>query len=106
MKLPVFLFAILLAIGTLSSCKKDKYMSEGIITGYDVRKCACCGGLMINFDSEKEPYKGDYKLFTNSQDMGIDYNDNFPIPVKVDWKTINNQCGEHEMITVTRWKRK
>jgi hypothetical protein len=89
----------------INSCKKaDSYMSDAVITGYDARFCACCGGLMINFDGITEPYKGDFKLIDNSSDLGISSNDTFPIYVKADWKSNPNVCGGNH-ITITRFKR-
>lgn len=88
------------------SCKKDdKYMSDAVITGYDGRMCACCGGLMITFNGETRPYEGDFKLIDNSADLSIKPADTFPIYVKVDWTTDPSRCfGNY--IEVTRFKRK
>lgn len=89
-----------------SSCKKEyKYMSDAIITGYDGRMCACCGGLMITFNGETQPYQGDFKLIDNSSDFNIKPNDTFPIYIKVDWTSDPNKCFEN-YIKVTRLKRK
>lgn len=90
-----------------SSCHKDlketPYKDEAVITGWDVRACACCGGLMINFSGEPQPYKGDFKLIENSTELGITANDVFPIHVKVDWKEDpDNLCRR---IIVARIKR-
>jgi hypothetical protein len=96
---------ILLLCTLVSSCNKyDAYMSEAVITGYDARACACCGGLMINFDAITEPYKGDFKLIDNASDLGIQPNETFPINVKVDWTSNPNTCGGNH-ITVIRFKR-
>jgi hypothetical protein len=89
----------------MTSCKKNNsYMSDAVITGYDARLCACCGGLMINFDGVIEPYKGDFKLIDNSSDLGISLNEVFPIYVKVDWTSNRNTCGGNH-VTVIRFKR-
>ena len=80
-------------------------MSDAVITGWDQRACVCCGGLMISFTGETEPYKGDFKLIHNSSDLDIKTNDSFPIYVLVDWSADPNICmGNH--ITVHRLKRK
>jgi len=98
-------FLVVLFSLTNSSCKKDdKYMSDAIITGYDGRMCMCCGGLMITFNGETEPYKGDFKLIDNSTEIGIRTNETFPVYVKVDWTPISDKCfGNY--IKVTRLKR-
>jgi hypothetical protein len=103
---PMLKATLILLICTLvSSCsKKDSYMSEAVITGYDARACACCGGLMINFDGITEPYMGDFKLIDNVGDLGIQASDTFPINVKVDWTGSPNTCGGNH-ITITRFKR-
>ena len=68
-----------------NSCKKETLANYNVvITGFDLRMCACCGGLMINFDEETKPYNGDFKLIENSSDLGISENDNFPIYARVE----------------------
>ena len=107
MKQHVLFLTIALTILSVlsSSCKKDdKYMSHAVITGYDGRMCACCGGLMITFNGETRPYEGDFKLIDNSSELGFTLNDAFPIYVKVDWTSDPTKCfGNY--ITVTRLKR-
>jgi hypothetical protein len=77
---------------------------NGIITGSDLRKCACCGGLMINFDGETQPYTGDFKLIENSSDLGISENDKFPIYAKVEWKSDTTKgCNN---IIITKFERR
>ena len=89
-----------------SSCKKDdKYMSDAIITGYDARMCVCCGGLMITFNGDTQPNHGDFKLIDNSADIGINFNESFPIYVQVDWAAVPNKCSD-DFIKVTKLKRK
>jgi hypothetical protein len=68
-------------------------MTSAIITGWDMSMCACCGGLMINFDGEMRPYKGDFKLIENLTDLDIDQKETFPIYVKVLWADVPNKCS-------------
>jgi hypothetical protein len=90
----------------VSSCEKsDNYMADAIITGVDMRACACCGGFMITFDGETHPYTGDYKLVDNNADLGVTSTDTFPIYVKVDWQPIPDKCSGN-YIKITRIKRK
>ena len=83
-------------------------MNEGIITGFDARACPCCGGLMINFKGETEPYKGEFYLIQNSPtELGIDNNSSFPIYVKVNWESVGcSQGGLGNLINLTKFKRK
>lgn len=74
-------------------------MSNAIITGFDMRACACCGGLMITFNGEKTPYTGDFKLIGNETDLGQQYKENFPVYVKVDWKNDTTNICQHIIIT-------
>jgi hypothetical protein len=74
-----FSIAIILAILFFTNCKKEMHTGyDAIITGSDMRMCICCGGLMINFDGETQPYAGDFKLIANPEDLGITENDKFP----------------------------
>jgi len=56
--------AIALAFFIVSGCKKSEspatYMNNAIITGYDLRLCACCGGLLINFNNDTINYNGTF----------------------------------------------
>ena len=80
-------------------------MADAIITGYDAKMCACCGGLMINFNGETQPYKGDFKLIDNSADFDIKSYNTFPVYVKVNCTSEPNKCfGNY--IKVTRLKKK
>ena len=99
--------AIILAFLFLvnSSCQKQimpqvSYMNNAIITGYDLRACVCCGGLMITFDGTSKPYAGDFGLISNkAADIGITQADTFPIYVKIDWKKDTTNICNHILIT-------
>jgi hypothetical protein len=76
-------------------------MADAILTGYDARSCACCGGLMVTFNGETQPYSGEFKLIKNTDAIGISSNARFPIHVELDWTTDSTKCfGNY--ITVTR----
>ena len=74
-------------------------MSNAIITGYDMRACVCCGGLMITFNGETRPYTGEFRLIENSGDLGITDRDKFPLFVKVNWKPDTTNICNHIIIT-------
>ena len=100
---------LIIVMAIFVSCKKeDSYMNNGIITGLDARACPCCGGIMINFKGETEPYKGDFYLIQNSpSELGIDNNTKFPVYVSVDWKSEGCMVGgTGNLIRVTRFKRR
>lgn len=84
--------AVLLAAG----CKKssDTRMTDAVITGYDYRKCACCGGLMINFNNDPEPYSGSfYQVHDLPANAGISEQTSFPLYVRVTWQPVEGGCG-------------
>jgi hypothetical protein len=83
-------------------------MDKGIITGFDSRACPCCGGLMINFKGETQPYKGEFYLIQNSPtEFGIGNYSTFPIYVKVNWESVGClQGGLGNLIKVTKFKRR
>ena len=88
-----------------SSCTKESQTADAILTGFDGRYCICCGGLMITFYGETEPYKGEFKLIDNTSDMGIGFNEPFPIRVEVAWVSVPNKCSGN-FIKVLSLKRK
>ena len=88
------------------SCRKAEasFMNNGIITGPDIRACVCCGGLMITFTGNPQPYAAEFKRIENVDELGITDKDKFPIYVKVDWRTDSSSvCG---FIIITRMVRK
>jgi len=87
MKKIIIVFYLLLL--SISSCSTDvnEFMDDGTIRGYDVRKCACCGGFFI--DIRKMTYRF-YKLPDNSN-FNLD-NPVFPIYVRLNWIKDENGC--------------
>lgn len=69
------------------SCKKRRYnpvLREAVITGYDYRKCLCCGGLMINFSNDPVPYNAPFRLISNPPSyFGFTDSTKFPVYIKV-----------------------
>jgi hypothetical protein len=92
-----------LAIATIGfavvSCKKEsntKY--KAVITGFDMRYCACCGGLVINFEGDTSFNSNNYYLIVNKpEEFGITYDSKFPIYVNVDWEKVPNGCLGREI---------
>ena len=90
----VFLF---LAI----SCEKDHgYQNQGTLTGYDFRRCMCCGGYIVEI--EDSTYR-----FYNMPD-GFTFNlevDTFPLQVLLNWQSDSILCLGDEII-VSKMTRK
>ena len=71
------------------SCSENEneYLSDGTITGVDIRECICCGGFFIDIrDSTYRFYDlpgGSNLNLTNAK---------FPIYVKLDWVKADSTC--------------
>jgi hypothetical protein len=72
-----------------TGCHKpqQEFLSDGVITGQDFRKCACCGGYFITID------KQDYMFWDVPATSNFTPGDGpFPMAVKLDWKKVDNAC--------------
>lgn len=85
--------ASLVACLALGGCSYNDLGRLAVITGYDVRYCACCGGLMLNFENNTQSYVGDYYLVDNSTDLNLPNNVTFPIYASVTYTLLSNTCG-------------
>lgn len=82
------------------SCRQDKndnYLSEGKITGPDVRMCACCGGWYIQIDSLTYEFDS---LPVNST-INLE-KESFPLLVKLDWQLSDKAACPDTRITIQR----
>ena len=82
------------------SCKKESStvnLQEAIITGYDMRLCGCCGGLMFSFDGNEEAYKGDFKI-ASELPASFQIPDTFPLHVKINFE----ETGPCNLIEVSQ----
>lgn len=77
----------------LCSCSNNDLGRSAVVTGYDGRQCACCGGLMINFENNTQSYEGDFYLIDNVNDLGLPNNVTFPIYAMVTYTLLPNTCG-------------
>jgi hypothetical protein len=68
---------------------EQDYMSNGAITGWDLRDCMCCGGYFIDIDIDKATYR--FSDLPAGSSINLD-NPTFPIYVKLDWAKIPNSC--------------
>ena len=76
----------LVGISACSEVEND-YMSNGTITGVDIRECICCGGYFIDIDNIT--YRFD--VLPGGSNLNLD-NPTFPIYVKLDWDKVENGC--------------
>ena len=78
-------------------------LTDAIITGFDLRDCICCGGLMVSFVNNPIPYSGEFYLVNDlPKDSGIDNNTKFPLYVKISWKDNSNVCGGTKFIDILK----
>ena len=94
------LIGLLLMIFILASCEKNcGYRSEGLIIGYDYRKCMCCGGFFIDIEDST------YRFDQWPEDFNFDWDlDTFPMSVLIDWQVDSVLCLGDEIL-VSRIKR-
>jgi hypothetical protein len=92
----ITMFLILAVI--FSDCKKDdnEYMGKGVITGFDQRDCACCGGLLINLNSASTALYSDstYQVDQVPDNFYIDTDTGFPVFIKLDYYRNTKKCGK------------
>lgn len=92
-------FGVLLIIGFVS-CQKPNtsdFQSTGIITGVDMKMCACCGGYYIQIDNVT------YEFETLPASSTIDLQkETFPIMVKLDWQLSTKSACPDKKIDILR----
>jgi hypothetical protein len=64
-------------------------MSTGVITGPDLRTCACCGGLFFHFTNVTDTSN---KQLVNSEIFQFSNDVKYPVHVQVDWQNATF-CG-------------
>jgi hypothetical protein len=108
MKKSLLLFAALAL--SLTACKKDEpYMTDAVLTGYDLRNCACCGGLLLNMGNAVLKYSSEYYFVDQyPASFVIDSTTIFPVYVRISWKyTTDPPCGDTaHHITITSMERR
>lgn len=88
---------ILMILFTTCDRKEDSaYMGDGVITGFDPRDCACCGGLLINLNSNSTELITDstYQVDHVPGNFNIDVNTIFPVFLKLDYEKTTALCGK------------
>jgi hypothetical protein len=101
----LILFCFGVIVGGCKKSQESPYQSQGIITGYDLRTCAMCGGLEITIqnDTTKNP-PAFYEINSDLQQLGISSNAKFPINVSLNWKHAASPLGAYNYITVSKLK--
>ncbi len=79
-------------------------MAKGVITGCDYRKCACCGGWLINLNSDStELITVDSRFVDHYPDnLALDTTTVFPIFIWLDYTDSPANCGQ--AINITRFE--
>ena len=99
--LKIISFVTVMLAVVVSCSAQDSLKSSGVITGYDLRECMCCGGYFIEIDSTK--YRFDQ--LPDSTDFTIPNNPEFPINVSLDWHPDSSACLGDEIIVTAIKKR-
>jgi hypothetical protein len=100
------LLIILLISFSFISCRKERTsLIPAVITGFDERKCMCCGGLMISPKNNPAPYAEPFYLVANNpSEFGITDQSQFPIYIEIDWKVDTSGCPGK--IRITKFRRR
>lgn len=96
MKAKYFLGVCIILFGFLYCRKEDShiYKSDGIITGPDIRMCACCGGYYIQIDTVTY----EFNSLPDNSDIDLQ-KETFPLAVKLDWQLANlTGCPDPKII--------
>lgn len=76
-----------------TSCVKDSIFDSGTILGSDQRDCACCGGWLVEIDSDT------YRFNVLPEGSNINLEEaTFPLEVLLNWSKDQNGCLGDEII--------
>ncbi|MBK8626182.1 MAG: hypothetical protein IPN86_11630 [Saprospiraceae bacterium] len=80
-------------------------MVTATIEGYDLRLCACCGGLIV----KPSDANGDtYQWYQKNEKFDVNENDVFPLKVKINYHHLAETCvasdGEIEITALEKVK--
>jgi len=91
--LAAFIASVFIFIGCQVN-NTDNLPYNGIITGPDLRACACCGGYFIKIDTTTY----DFVVLPPNANFSLK-NATFPIYVNLDWHPDTSSCGNYIDIT-------
>lgn len=76
-------------------------MTNAVITGYDLRKCSCCGGLMLNMGDDTTLYAEGFYLIDGPLPLPCPDSDQFPMRVRIRWEASSKPvCGANQRIKI------
>ncbi len=85
---------ILFAALFLSGCKKERIdLIPAVLKGFDLRDCACCGGIMVTFPSDTSTQDNTFYLWDWANNQYDLQNDTFPLNVKIRYKLLPQGCA-------------
>ena len=105
MKTTVIIIVSLFLLALLTTCdKNDNNMTKGVIIGWDWSYCLCCGGLMINLNSDSsELHTVDTRYIDKFPDnLVLETTTVFPIFIWLDYSNSDANCGQ--AINITRFE--
>ena len=91
MKKILFTFLVLFSM-FFSACEEQStFESEGLITGYDLSMCACCGGYIIVIDGET------YRIWEFIDEANFVFDD-LPQPINLNWSFRVPSCASDYIV--------
>jgi hypothetical protein len=105
-KINKFLFLVFILSCVMYSCTKtEDGLTEATIIGYDLRLCACCGGVMVKLNEKQNDI---YQWQQRIESFGVKPTDSFPQKVKIKYHFLVNTCvasaGEIEITELVKIK--
>jgi len=102
MQVKVIVGICLVLLG-IQYCRKEDshvYKSNGIITGPDIRMCACCGGYYIQIDT----LTYEFNDLPDNSNINLQ-TESFPISVILDWQLSDLTGCPDKKIIIQRIKK-
>jgi len=100
------IFYVVIIVVALSCSKEECVYTPATILGYDLRLCACCGGLMVDLGDDNT--NDVYQWYQKNDDLGVTYEDIFPLNVKIKYHHLVQTCiaskGEIEITGLEKVK--
>ena len=100
MKKILFIIAVsMLLLACESSTKSEYTNSDGVIIGFDARKCMCCGGWFVEMDHDTMRtwiMPAEFDNLLREKEL--------PVEVNFDWKNYNGSCGGDDLIEINAIK--
>jgi hypothetical protein len=105
MKTTIITLVSLILLVLLTTCdNKDDYMAKGAIIGWDYSECMCCGGLLINLNSDSTLQDSINRRYIDNvpENFKIDSITVFPVYIWLDYTNSDANCGQ--AINITRFE--